>query len=143
MWQRIQTLFLGISTAIIFSMFFCTFATIAGPEGTEVTIRYSEKLPYLTLLIMLITSNIAAVASYRTFFLQARVSTIAALLALGFQIWLAVDIIVNRNDMSFSFTALFPLIASFLDFAAAKKSMVDEMTIQAVKGVRKSRKNRK
>ncbi|MBQ3245649.1 MAG: DUF4293 family protein [Bacteroidales bacterium] len=143
MWQRIQTLFLGISTAIIFSMFFCTFATIAGPEGTEVTIRYSEKLPYLTLLIMLITSHIAAVASYRTFFLQARVSTIAALLALGFQIWLAVDIIVNRNDMSFSFTALFPLIASFLDFAAAKKSMVDEMTIQAVKGVRKSRKNRK
>lgn len=124
-------------------MFFCTFATIAGPEGTEVTIRYSEKLPYLTLLIMLITSHIAAVASYRTFFLQARVSTIAALLALGFQIWLAVDIIVNRNDMSFSFTALFPLIASFLDFAAAKKSMVDEMTIQAVKGVRKSRKNRK
>ena len=143
MWQRIQTLFLGISTAIIFSMFFCTFATIAGPEGTEVTIRYSEKLPYLTLLIMLITSHIAAVASYRTFFLQARVSTIAALLALGFQIWLAVDIIVNRNDMSFSFTALFPLIASFLDFATAKKSMVDEMTIQAVKGVRKSRKNRK
>lgn len=143
MWQRIQTLFLGISTAIIFSMFFCTFATIAGPEGTEVTIRYSEKLPYLTLLIMLITSHIAAVASYRTFFLQARVSTIAALLALGFQIWLAVDIIVNRNDMSFSFTALFPLIASFLDFAAAKKSMVDEMTIQAVKGIRKSRKNRK
>lgn len=143
MWQRIQTLFLGISTAIIFSMFFCTFATIAGPEGTEVTIRYSEKLPYLTLLIMLITSHIAAVASYRTFFLQARVSTIAALLALGFQIWLAVDIIVNRNDMSFSFTALFPLIASFLDFAAAKKSMVDEITIQAVKGVRKSRKNRK
>ena len=143
MWQRIQTLFLGISTAIIFSMFFCTFATIAGPEGTEVTIRYSEKLPYLTLLIMLITSHIAAVASYRTFVLQARVSTIAALLALGFQIWLAVDIIVNRNDMSFSFTALFPLIASFLDFAAAKKSMVDEMTIQAVKGVRKSRKNRK
>ena len=143
MWQRIQSLFLGISTAIIFSMFFCTFATIAGPEGTEVTIRYSEKLPYLTLLIMLITSHIAAVASYRTFFLQARVSTIAALLALGFQIWLAADIIVNRNDMSFSFTALFPLIASFLDFAAAKKSMVDEMTIQAVKGVRKSRKNRK
>lgn len=143
MWQRIQTLYLGISTAIIFSMFFCTFATIAGPEGSEIGIRYSEKLPYLTLLIMLITAHIAATASYKTFFLQARVSTIAGLLAIGFQIWLAVDIIINRNDMSFSFTALFPLIASFLDFAAAKKSMVDEMTIQAVKGVRKSRKNRK
>ena len=143
MWQRIQTLYLGISTALIFSMFFCTFAIIAGPDGSEVTIRYSEKLPYLTLLIMLITSHIASAASFKTFFLQARVSTIAGLLALGFQIWLAVDMFINRNTMSFSFTAMFPLIASFLDFAAAKKSMVDEMTVQAVKGVRKLRKNRK
>ena len=143
MWQRIQTLYLGISTAIIFSMFFCTFAIIAGPDGSEVTIRYSEKLPYLTLMIMLITSHIAAVASFKTFFLQARVSTIAALLALGFQVWLAVDMFINRDIMSFSFTAMFPLIASFLDIIAAKKSMVDEMTVQAVKGVRKLRKNRK
>lgn len=143
MWQRIQTLYLGISTALIFSMFFCTFATIAGPDLTEVTIRYSEKLPYLTMLIMLITAHIAAVASFKTFFLQARVSSIAALLAIGFQIWLIVDIISNRNDMSFSFTAMFPLIAAFLDFISAKKSMVDEMTIQTVKGLRKSRKNRK
>lgn len=143
MWQRIQTLYLGISTALIFSMFFCTFATIVGSDGSEATVRYSEKLPYLTLMIMLITSHIAAVASFKTFFLQARVSTIAALLALGFQVWLAVDMFINRDIMSFSFTAMFPLIASFLDIIAAKKSMVDEMTVQAVKGVRKLRKNRK
>ena len=52
MWQRIQTLYLGIATALMFSMFFCTFATIAGPDGTEITIRYSEKLSYLSLMIM-------------------------------------------------------------------------------------------
>ena len=143
MWQRIQTLYLGIATALIFSMFFCTFATIIGPDGSDVTIRYSEKLSYLTLLIMLMTSHIAATASFKTFFLQARVSTIAALLASGFQIWLAIDMFINRDIMSFSFTAMFPLIASFLDIIAAKKSMVDEMTVQAVKGVRKLRKNRK
>jgi hypothetical protein len=142
MWQRIQTLYLGIATALIFSMFFCTFATIIGPDGNEAFIRYSEKLPYLTLLIMLITAHIAATASFKTFFLQARVSVIAGLVALGFQIWIAADILANRNDMTFSFTALFPLAAAFLDFAAAKRSMVDEMTVQAVKGVRKSRKNR-
>lgn len=142
MWQRIQTLFLGISTALIFSMFFCNFATIIGPDGAEATIRYSEKLPYLTLLVMLITAHIAATASFKTFFLQARVSIIAGLVALGFQIWIAADILINHNDMSFSFTALFPLAAAFLDFAAAKRSMVDEMTVQAVKGIRKIRKNR-
>lgn len=143
MWQRIQTLYLGIATALIFSMFFCTFATIAGPAGAEITIRYIEKLPFLVLLIMLITSHIAATASFKAFFLQARVSVIAGLLALGFQIWLAIDIIANRSEMTFSITALFPLTAAMLDFMAAKRSMVDEMTIQTVRGIRKSRKKKR
>ena len=122
MWQRIQTLYFGIATALIFSMFFCTFATIIGPDGTELTIGYSEKLPYLTLMIMLITAHIAATASFKAFFLQARVGIIAGLLAIGFQIWLGIDILLNRHDMTFSLTSLFPLVASFLDFIAAKKS---------------------
>lgn len=142
MWQRIQTLYFIIATCLVFSMFFCTFATIAGPEGSEIVIRYSEKLAYLTLMIMMIVAQIAATASFKAFFLQARIGAIAGLLAIGFQIWLAADIFINRNDMSFSFTALFPLIAAFLDFAAAKRSMVDEMTIQSVKATRKAKKNR-
>ena len=143
MWQRIQTLYLGLSTSLIFSMFFCTFATIIGPEGTEITIGYREKMPYLVLLTMLITSHIAATASFKTFFLQARVSVIAGLLAIGLQIWIAVDIVMNMNEMTFSFTAMFPLAAAILDFMAAKRSMVDEMTVQAVKGARRLRKKKK
>ena len=142
MWQRIQTLYLGTATALIFAMFFCTFATIIGPEGTEVTINYSEKLAYLSLMIMTFIAHVAATASFKVFFLQARVSMIAALLAIGFQIWLGIDIIRNINDMSFSFTAVFPLAAAILDFMAAKKSMIDEMTIQAVRSSRKVRKKR-
>ena len=72
MWQRIQTLYLGIATALMFSMFFCTFATIAGPDGAEITIRYSEKLSYLSLMIMTFIAHVAAVASFKAFFLQAR-----------------------------------------------------------------------
>lgn len=142
MWQRIQTLYLGIATAIIFSMFFCTFATIIGPDGAEITIAYREKLSYLILLIMLITAHIASVATFRTFFLQARVSIIAGLLAFGFQIWIGIDIIRNMNEMTFSFTALFPLVAGVLDFMAAKRSMVDEMTVMAVRSARKGRKKK-
>ena len=136
MWQRIQTLYLGVATALIFSMFFCIFATIVGPDGAEVTIRYSEKMPYLVLMIMLITAHIAACASFKTFFLQARVSAIAGLLAIG------IDFFVNRSLMSFSVSALFPMVAAVLDFMAAKKSMVDEMTIMAVKSAKKTKKNR-
>lgn len=143
MWQRIQTLYFGIATCLIFSMFFCTFATIIGPDGAEATIRYSEKLSYLTLLIMLFIAHIATTVSFKAFFLQARVASISGLLALGFQIWLAIDIIINRNDMSFSITAIFPLAAAFLDFAGARKSMIDEMTVQAVKSARTVRKRRK
>ena len=143
MWQRIQTLYLGVATALMFSMFFCIFATIIGPDGAEITIAYREKLPYLVLMVMLITAHIAATASFKTFFLQARVSIIAGLLALGFQIWIGIDILLNMNEMSFSFTALFPLAAAALDFMAAKRSMVDEMTVQAVRSTRKNRRKRK
>lgn len=143
MWQRIQTLYFGIATALIFSMFFCIFASIIGPDGAEVTIRYSEKMPYLVLMIMLITAHIAATASFKAFFLQARVGVIAGLLAIGFQIWLGIDILLNRHEMSFSITALFPLAAAFLDFIAARKSLVDEMTVQAVKSTRKANRKRK
>jgi hypothetical protein len=124
-------------------MFFSTFATILGPAGEELTIGYHEKLPYLTMLIMLFTAHVAATASFKAFFLQARVSVIAGLLAIGFQIWLAIDFFINRNAMVFNVTALFPLAAAALDFMAAKRSMVDEMTIQSVKSARKARKKRR
>jgi hypothetical protein len=45
--------------------------------------------------------------------------------------------------MVFNVTALFPLAAAALDFMAAKRSMVDELTIQSVKSVRKARKKRR
>ena len=142
MWQRIQTLYLGTATALIISMFFCRFATIAGPDGAEEIIRYYEKMPFLVLLIMLTTAHIAATASYKAFFLQARVSVIAGLLALGFQAWVLIDCIRFWNEMSFSISVLFPLVAAFLDFISAKRSMVDEMTVQAVRGIRKNRKKK-
>ncbi len=142
MWQRIQTLYLGTATALVLSMFFCTFATIAGPDGTEVTINYSEKWPYVSLMIMMAIAHIAATASFRTFFLQARVATISALLAIGFQIWLGIDMVRLHGEMSFSITAVFPLAAAILDLMAAKRSMVDEMTIAAVKSAKKARRGR-
>ncbi len=142
MWQRIQTLYLGAAAALVFSMFFCTFATIAGPDGAEITIGYSEKRQYLMLMIMMFIAHVAAVASFKSFFLQARVATIAALLAVGFQIWLGVDMVANRHDMSFSITAVFPLAAAVLDFMAAKRSMVDEMTVAAVRSTKKVRRKR-
>lgn len=140
MWQRIQTLYLSISTALIIAMLFSRFATIAGPDGTEAVISYYEKTGYLSILIMLVTAHIASLASFKARVLQARVGIIAALLAIGFQIWLTADFFVHRNIMSFSITALFPLAAAFLDFLAAKAALTDEVTATAVKSMKKKRK---
>ena len=88
---------------------------------------------------MLITAHIAATASFKVPFLQARVAMIAALMSLGFQIWLGVDIIRYMNEMTFHLTALFPLAAAILNFMAAKRALVDEMTIKAFKSLRSKR----
>ncbi|MBE6230963.1 MAG: DUF4293 family protein [Bacteroidales bacterium] len=142
MWQRIQTLFIGISTLLAASLFFCRFATILGPEGTEEVIRYYEKTPYLILMIMTLTANICALFSYKMRFLQARVCIISALLMVGMQVWFAVDFIKYHNEIIFSVTMLFPIAGAILNLLAARSAMIDEMTLQAVRSARRVRKRK-
>ena len=142
MWQRIQTLFIGISILLTASLFFCRFATILGPEGAEEVIRYYEKTPYLIMMIMTLTAEICALFSYRMRILQARVCIIAALLMLGMQLWFLADFLKYRNELIFSITMLFPVAGAILNFLAARSAMVDEMTLQAVKSARRVRKRR-
>lgn len=142
MWQRIQTLYIGIATALTAAMFFCRMATIIGPEGNDIDIRYYEKLPYLMMLIMLLTAGVCAVFTYKSRLLQARVCILTALMLIGFQIWLAIDFIRYHNDMVFSITLLFPIVSAILNAIAARGNLVDEMTLQAVKSAKKARKKK-
>lgn len=142
MWRSIQTLYLGIATALMAALFFCRFATIIGPDGAEETIRYYEKTPYLVLMIMTLTAHICSVFSYKLRFLQARVCIITALLALGMQVWFFMDFLKFRNDMVFSITMVFPLVMTILDVMAARNSMVDEVTVSAIRSVKKARRRR-
>ena len=139
MWKRIQTLYLAVSAGLIASMFFCRFATIIGPEGSEEVIRYYEKTPYLILLIMLTTANVFSIATYRTRFLQARVCMLTALILTGFQIWLGVDFFMYREEMIFSVTMLFPMAAAILDLMAAKRIMTDEFILKTYKKMKRKR----
>lgn len=142
MWQRIQTLYIGIATALTAAMFFCRMATIVGPEGNDINIRYYEKLPYLMMLIMLLTAGVCAVFTYKSRLLQARVCILTALMLIGFQIWLGIDFIRYHNDMVFSITLLFPIVSAILNAIAARGNLVDEMTLQAVKSAKKARKKK-
>ena len=143
MWQRIQTLYIGIATALIAALFFSRMATIIAPRVIEVDIMYHEKTPYLIMLIMLLTAGVCAGFCFKNWFLQARVCMLNALMLIGFQIWLAVDFFSYRNEMVFSFTMIFPLASAILNIMAARSALVDAMTMQAVKTTRKIRKKRR
>ena len=143
MWSRIQTLYLAVATGLTASMFFCDLASIIGPGGDEIYIRYYEKSSYLILLIMLLTAHVCALFSFKSYALQSRVSMIACLLSLGFQIWLGIDFIRMRNEMTFNITGMFPIACVILDALAARASLIDHFTLTAVSSTRKTRKNRR
>ena len=124
-------------------MFFFSFATILGPEGTELKIMYYEKLPYLFMLIMLLAGGVCSVFTYRNGFLQARVCILTALMLIGFQIWLGVDFLRFRHDMVFSISAIFPIVAAILYVLAARGALVEGMTLQTAEKVLKNRKKRR
>ena len=142
MWQRIQTLYLAIATALLASMFFCKFATIVGPQGNDLEIMYWEKIPYVTLLAISTLGNIFSLLAFKIRMLQMRVATGAAILLLAFQCWIVVDLARNWNEMSFSVTALFPLIAAILDIMAARSILLDEAMVQSSARLRASKRKR-
>ena len=142
MWQRIQTLYLAIATALLASMFFCKFATIVGPQGNDLEIMYWEKIPYVTLLAISTLGNIFSLFAFKIRMPQMRVATGAAIVLLAFQCWIVVDLARNWNEMSFSVTALFPLIAAILDIMAARSILLDEAMVQSSARLRASKRKR-
>ena len=142
MWKKIHTIYSIIATLLSASMFFFSFATIIGPEGTELKIMYYEKLPYLFMLIMLLAAGVCSIFTYRNGFLQARVCILTALMLIGFQIWLGVDFLRFRTDMVFSISAIFPIVAAILNVLAARGALVEGMTLQTAEKVLKSKKKR-
>ena len=143
MWKKIHTIYSIIATLLSASMFFFSFATIIGPEGTELKIMYYEKLPYLFMLIMLLAAGVCSIFTYRNGFLQARVCILTALMLIGFQIWLGVDFLRFRTDMVFSISAIFPIVAAILNVLAARGALVEGMTLQTAEKVLKSKKKRR
>lgn len=143
MWQRIQTLYLAVATALLISMFFCKFATILGPDGVEISIKYVEKVPYLVLLAVALAGNVFSLFAFKIRIPQMRVATVAALILLAFQIWIIVDVVRGWNEMVFSVTALFPLVAMVLDILAARNIMLDEAMVQSSSRLRASKRRRK
>ncbi len=131
MWQRIQTLYLFLSTALVGSLFFCNKVR---------DIAYTEYTPYLILLIIISLLNILALTCWKHRVLQMRTAVLSAIITLALQVWLAVDFVVADKSMVFNMTAVFPIVSVILDFLAARAIMADELMVRSASRLRSSKK---
>lgn len=122
MWQRAQTLYLAVSTALIFALLFCEKA-----EG----ITYASYVPYLILLILITLLNVLALTTWKIRVFQFRTTMLSALLTIALQGWLAVDFITTYSDCVFSWTAILPLVAVIFDIMAARGIWADELIVRS------------
>lgn len=143
MWQRIQTLYLAIATALIASMFFCTKAVVIGPGGVTDEYRYITYIPYLILLIIITLLDLLALTSYTHRIFQMRTAILAALITLALQIWLAVDYFTVDQGVIFRISALFPFAAIVFDCLAARSIYADQLMVESFSSLRTRKKNRK
>lgn len=142
MWQRVQTLYIGIATLLVVVLYWCDAATmLAAGEQTE-HIRYIDKTIYLVWLVILTVLQVLSLGGYKWRMRQLRVTIVTGIMCLGFQAWLAVDYFRLPEQVVMSWTAVFPLVAAILDFIGARNIMLDEAIVQSANRLRAPRKNR-
>ena len=115
MWQRVQTLYLAISTALIAAMFFCNKAG---------DISFVSYWPYLVLLVVITLLNILALTTYRFRVFQVRTA------------------ILSGNDPLFHVAAIFPLVAVILDVLAARGIWADELMVRSSDRLRSAKRKK-
>lgn len=150
MWQRIQTLYLAISTILMAVMLFSVKAYVPGTDGEpSETFRYLTYIPYAILIIIILILNVLALTTYKIRVFQYRTAILTALVTLGLQIWLAVEFAVNLRAgadgarLIYKVNAVFPLICVVLDVLAARGILADELLVESTYRLRTDKKNRK
>ena len=143
MWQRIQTLYLGIAAALTLSLFWLDLAHILGPEGAVEKIGFCDKPLYLYLVIACLAATLAALLTYRLRILQLRLCVIAALLLLGLQTVVAIGFFQRPEQMVYELPAVFPVAAAILVFLAARGVLLDEAMVRSSYRLRQGAKRRR
>ncbi len=134
MWQRVQTLYLFLATALIAALFFCHKAG---------DVFYTDYWPYMVLLLVVAVLNVMALTTYKHRIFQMRTATLSAIILLGLQVWLVVDCIKTHNTPVFSLTAVFPIVAMILNLLAARGILADELLVRNSNRLRAAKRNKK
>ena len=144
MWQRIQTLYLAVSTVLLFILFFNDACTISTPDGMQYVKYLQIQKPYFGILLgILFAMTLLALVTFKVRILQMRLSTLAGLVALGMTGWLAFYYFTAPENVTFKWTVIFPLISAICDFLAARGCFQDQLMVESAYRIRESRKRDK
>ena len=120
MWQRIQTLYLAISTVLVAVLFFSTAFTYNGADGLQEVSYLQLQKPYFAILLGILAAIVLlALVTFKVRILQMRLSVLSAMVALGMQIWLVVLYFQAPDGIVFRWTAVFPISVTILNISSA------------------------
>ena len=126
MWQRIQTLYLAVSTALLFILFFSDACTVVKPEGMQYVTYLQLQKPYFGILFgVLFAMTVLALITFKVRILQMRLSTFY---------------FTAPENVTFKWTVIFPLLAAICDFLAARGCFQDQLMVESAYRIRDSRK---
>ncbi len=141
MWQRIQTLYLAVSTALLFVLFFSDLYAAVTPDGLQYTTYLQFRKPWFGILLGILTAMTAlALVTFKVRILQMRLATLSGLVALGMSIWLAFSYFRAPENVTFRWTVVFPLIVAVCNFLAARGCFQDQLMVESAYRIRDSRK---
>jgi len=144
MWQRIQTLYLAVSTVLLFVLFFNDAYTVTSPDGMQYVKYLQIRKPFFGILLgILFAMTALALVTFKVRILQMRLSTLAGLVALGMTGWLAYFYFTAPENVTFKWTVIFPFIAAICDFLAARGCFQDQLMVESAYRIRESRKRDK
>ncbi len=144
MWQRVQTLYLAISTILIAVMLFSNEAVCLGSDGAIAdAIRFTDKVSHLIMLIIILLLNFMALTIVKHRVFQMRTAVLAAIITLALQIWIVLDYFSIHEVYVFKLPAIFPVVCIILDVLAARAILADQLLVESSGSLRKSRAERR
>lgn len=123
MWQRIQTLYLGVALALLGVLFF-----------------HIDNTWWIVLLGVATFMQVVALLAYKFRLFQMRTAVIGAIMLIGLQVWMGIAYFAAADKTIFDITAVFPIIAAILNFLASRSILSDEMLVQSASRLRSTRK---
>lgn len=142
MWQRIQTLYLLISAALLAALCLGTAYSVNDPDGLVRVSYWQLQKPYFGILLGILTAMVVlTLAVYKSRILQMRLAVLSGIVALGMQAWLA-WMYFSFEEPVFSWTVIFPFLVFISNMLAARGCYQDQLVVESAYRVRERRAKR-